>query len=212
MRPEDLSKADDSALVRRARGGDDAAFGELAERHQARVYQQALRLMGNPQDAEEVLQDTFVQAFRNLAQFEERSRFSTWIYRIATNEALMRLRKASRRREVLLDDVAPGEAEQGSESLHSFTRSAIDDVMDREVREVLDRALAELPEEYRVVFVLRDVQELSNAEVSDILGLSVPAVKSRLHRGRLFLRDRVARLLGERPAGHEATGREGPAS
>jgi RNA polymerase sigma-70 factor (ECF subfamily) len=156
-------------------------------------------MMGSSQDAEEVLQDTFVQVYRNLAKFEERSRFSTWIYRIATNEALMRLRKASRKREVFLEDT-PGhpEGESYHQELRDFARSALDDVLDAEIREALGRALEELPEEYRVVFTLRDIDGLSNAEVAEILELSVPAVKSRLHRSRLFLRDRLSHLYGER--------------
>jgi RNA polymerase sigma-70 factor (ECF subfamily) len=204
MRQDESSSADDAALVHRARTGDEAAFADLMERHQGRVYQHAYRLLGNPQDAEEVLQDTFLQVFRNLGRFEERSRFSTWIYRIATNEALMRLRRASRRREVLLDAAPPGETERARESVQALARTALDDVMDREVREALERSLADLPEEYRVVFVLRDVEDLTNAEVAEILGLSVPAVKSRLHRARLFLRDRVAAAFGERRRGRQA--------
>ncbi|MFN8178186.1 MAG: sigma-70 family RNA polymerase sigma factor [bacterium] len=197
MSPDDHARPDDVELVRRAKAGEEEAFSELVERHQARVYQHAERLLGNRQDAEEVLQDTFLQAYRNLAGFEERSRFSTWIYRIATNEALMRLRRASRRREVLLEEAPSGEVERASDEVREFARSALDDVMDREVREILKKALVELPDEYRVVFVLRDVEGFSNAEVADILGLSVPAVKSRLHRSRIWLRDRLARIFGE---------------
>ena len=99
-----MSEVDDLTLVESARGGDAAAFNVLMERHQARIYHHALRLMGSSEDAEEVLQDAFLQAYRYLDRFEERSRFSTWIYRIATNEALMRLRKARRKREVFLED------------------------------------------------------------------------------------------------------------
>jgi RNA polymerase sigma-70 factor (ECF subfamily) len=197
MCPDDPARPEDAELVRRAKAGDQEAFQELVERHQARVYRHAERLLGNREDAEEVLQDTFLAAYRNLSGFEERSRFSTWIYRIATNEALMRLRRASRRREVFADVAPSGEMERASDEVREFARSALDDVMDREVREILTRALAELPDEYRVVFVLRDVDGLSNAEAAEILGLSVPAVKSRLHRGRIWLRDRLARIFGE---------------
>ncbi len=198
MSPDDSPADRDVALVRRARAGDEAAFTELVERHQGRVYQHASRLMGNAQDAEEVLQDTFVQVFRNLDRFEERSRFSTWVYRIATNEALMRLRRVSRQREVALEDLPVAAVDRASEELRAFARSPLDHVMDREIREALQRALEELPEEYRVVFVLRDVDELTNAEAAEILGLTVAAVKSRLHRARLFLRDRIAGLVGKR--------------
>jgi RNA polymerase sigma-70 factor (ECF subfamily) len=189
---ENAPDTEDADLVRRAAGGDDEAFEELMNRHQSRVYHHALRMMGNSQDAEEVLQDTFVQAYRNLAKFEQRSRFSTWIYRIATNEALMRLRKARRKREVSLDDAF---GERGVDEIRDFARSALDEVMDAEVSSLLEKALADLPEEYRAVFVMRDVDGLSNAEVAEILDVSVPAVKWRLHRSRLFLRDRLSQLL-----------------
>ncbi|MEZ5064576.1 MAG: sigma-70 family RNA polymerase sigma factor [bacterium] len=191
-----MNRAEDADLVRRARDGDEAAFSDLVERHQGRVYNHALRMMGNVQDAEEVLQDTFVQAYRNLAKFEERSRFSTWIYRIATNEALMRLRKASRKVETSFEDLAHPDGEAWHEALHDFT-SALDDVQSTEIREALEKALVELPEEYRIVFTLRDIDGFTNAEVADILEISVAAVKSRLHRSRLFLRDRLAQFHEE---------------
>jgi RNA polymerase sigma-70 factor (ECF subfamily) len=203
-----MSQVDDIALVQRAKDGEDAAFAELLERHQGRVYHHALRLMGNPQDAEEVLQDTFLKVFRNLDRFEERSRFSTWIYRIATNEALMRLRRSHRKREVSLDErLERTEGEGRGEEIRDFARSALDHAMDAEIRRALDRTLAELPEEYRVVFTMRDLDGLTNAEVAEVLEISVPAVKSRLHRSRIYLRDRLSRIFRERGGGPA----EGPA-
>ena len=202
-----MTVVDDVTLVRRARDGDEAAFGELLERHQSRVYHHALRMMGNPQDAEEVLQDTFVQVFKNLDRFEERSRFSTWIYRIATNESLMKLRKAHRKREVFADDQLGQDSEWHRDEIKTFTRSVVDEVQDRQFLEILHGVLQELPEEYRVVFTLRDIDELTNAEVAEILDLSIPAVKSRLHRSRLYLRDRLSLLLGDpKPAADGKTG------
>ena len=196
-----MTETDDVVLVRKAKQGDQDAFQQLVERHQVRIFHHALRMMGNQQDAEEVLQDTFVQVFRNLDRFEERSRFSTWIYRIATNEALMRLRKASRKREVFLEDTLGKDGERYAEEIRDFARSALDQVLDDEVRQLLTRVLAELPEEYRAVFVMRDMDGLSNAEVAEVLGISVPAVKSRLHRSRLYLRDRLSRLYEDEKLG-----------
>jgi RNA polymerase sigma-70 factor (ECF subfamily) len=132
-----------------------------------------------------------------LDSFEERSRFSTWIYRIATNEALMRLRKAHRKREVFLDDSLGKGEKWFAEEIRDFSRSALEELLDAEKIELLQQALAEVPEEYRVVFTLRDIEGLSNAEVAEVLDLSVPAVKSRLHRCRVYLRDRLSLLLGE---------------
>jgi len=191
-----MTEVDDVTLVRQAKAGDEAAFSELIARHQGRVYNHALRLMGSTQDAEEVLQDTFLQVYRNLDRFEERSRFSTWVYRIATNEALMRLRRASRKREVFVEDTTGDE--WWGDDVREFARSPLDDLLDQEVRERLREELAKLPEEYRVVFTLRDIEGLSNAEVADVLGISVAAVKSRLHRSRLHLRDRLSRVFRER--------------
>jgi RNA polymerase sigma-70 factor (ECF subfamily) len=193
-----MNEVEDLTLVRRARDGDEAAFQQLLERHQARVFHHARRLMGNDQDAEEVLQDTFLQVFRHLDRFEERSRFSTWVYRIATNEALMRLRKAHRKREVFLEDLPQHAGEGSDQRIRDFARSALEDAEASELIEILQRLLGELPEEYRVVFTLRDVEGLSNAEVAEVLEISVPAVKSRLHRSRIFLRDRLAAIYGDR--------------
>ena len=192
-----MTEVDDVTLVRQAKAGDEAAFNELITRHQGRVYNHALRLMGSTQDAEEVLQDTFLKVYRNLDRFEERSRFSTWVYRIATNEALMRLRKASRKREIFLEDAKASDDVRGEE-VRDFARSPLDDVMDQEISECLHEVLAELPEEYRVVFTMRDIDGLSNAEVAEVLEISVPAVKSRLHRSRLHLRNRLSRIFRER--------------
>jgi RNA polymerase sigma-70 factor (ECF subfamily) len=191
-----MKEVDERSLVRAAKSGDEAAFTELIERHEARVFHHALRLMGNSQDAEEVLQDTFLQVYRNLDRFEERSRFSTWVYRIATNEALMRLRKASRKREVFLEDTIAKDEWRGDE-IFDFARSALDQVLDKEIVRLLEKVLAELPEEYRAVFTMRDIDGLSNAEVAEVLDISVPAVKSRLHRSRLYLRDRLSKLYGD---------------
>ncbi|MBZ0268606.1 sigma-70 family RNA polymerase sigma factor [bacterium] len=194
-----MSQVDDIALVQRAKDGEDAAFRELLERHQGRVYHHALRLMGNAEDAEEVLQDTFLKVFRHLDRFEERSRFSTWIYRIATNEALMRLRKARRAREVSLDERMERDGgEWVGDEIRDFARTALDHAMDAEIREALQETLAELPPEYRVVFTMRDIDGLTNAEVADVLDLSVPAVKSRLHRSRMYLRNRLSHVFRER--------------
>ena len=191
-----MTEADDVTLVRQAKAGEEAALTELIRRHQGRVYQHALRLMGNAQDAEEVLQDTILQVYRNLDLFEERVRFSTWVYRIATNEALMRLRKASRKREVFLEDATA--VDPWGDEVRDFARSPLDDVLDQEIAERLREVLAELPEEYRAVFTMRDIDGLSNAEVADVLGISVPAVKSRLHRSRLHLRNRLSRIFRAR--------------
>lgn len=192
-----LAGLEDADLVVLAGQGRDArAFPELILRHQGKVRALLFRLAGNHSLADDLAQEAFLRAYRSLAGFEGRARFSTWIYRIATNEALMRLRKASRKVETSFEDLAHPDGEAWHEALHDFT-SALDDVQSTEIREALEKALVELPEEYRIVFTLRDIDGFTNAEVADILEISVAAVKSRLHRSRLFLRDRLAQFHEE---------------
>ena len=190
----------DEELVQRAQGGDREAFSLLVRRYEDRVFRLASRIVGDPDDAEDVLQETFLSAYRGLSAFKGESRFSTWIFRITTNAALMRLRK--RRPDVVSLD-APADLE-GAPELHEirdWTATPEEALADGEARQAMDAAIAELPTEQRAVFLLRDVEGLSNGEVADSLGLTVPAVKSRLHRARLLLRDRLQSFFTGGPAG-----------
>lgn len=191
----------DSKLIQRYRAGDMASLEELVSRYEDRVYNLAFRMMGNREDAEDVLQDTFLSVIRSLGDFQERSSFSTWLYRIAANAALTRLRKRSRKEKTeaeFLDEVYTVKAEaRGGANLTDWSANPVRSLLDSEARGQMQTAIEELPEAYRVVFVLRDVQGLPAAEVAEVLGLSVPAVKSRLHRARLFLRNRLTRYFGE---------------
>jgi RNA polymerase sigma-70 factor (ECF subfamily) len=170
----------DEELVRRSKEDDERAFGELVSRYESKVYSLALRMVRNPEDAEDVLQDTFLRAYRGIKSFQGASTFSTWIYRITANSALMRLRK-KQLPTVSIEDQdereTPGPAEQ---------------LMTQELQQEMDAAIESLPPEFQQVFILRDVEERSNAEVAEILDLSVAAVKSRLHRARLKVRNRLA--------------------
>ena len=188
------TKISDEELVRLAKGGDTAAFGKLMQRYQNKIYRLGRRMTETDEDAEDVLQESFIKAFKSLGGFKEKSKFSTWLYRITVNLALMKLRKRK------LDTVSldePVATEEGS-----VQRDVEDDVLDpleqlieTESLETLDMAIADLPPRYRAVFVLRHVEELSTEETARILRLTVPAVKSTLHRARKELREKLIERL-----------------
>jgi RNA polymerase sigma-70 factor (ECF subfamily) len=192
----------DEELVRSAQGGDQDAFSALVRRYEGKVYHLARRIVRDEDDAQDVLQEAFLSAFRGLRNFKLESTFSTWIFRIATNAALMRLRK--RRGDTISIDHRPasfdGEGEGEPMALRDWSATPDEELIDDETREVMERAIAELPPDLRTVFFLRDVEEQSNQQVAEALDLSVPAVKSRLHRARLQLRDRLHRYFQGRPA------------
>ncbi|MGB9742936.1 MAG: RNA polymerase sigma factor [bacterium] len=181
----------DEELVRRVQQGNMAAFEELVRRYERKVYNITYRLLGNEQDATEALQDTFLRAYRFIPKFAFRSSFYTWLYRIATNVSLTRLRRRKNVEVVSLDAPVP-ETDDLKFDLPDTGQTPEEVFAQKRLRERLDQAVRELPENYRQVVVLRDLEGLSNEEVSRILKLSVPAVKSRLHRARLALREKLA--------------------
>jgi RNA polymerase sigma-70 factor (ECF subfamily) len=187
----------DAELVELTVGGDNRAFDELARRYRDRVYRLCTKILRHEDDAAEALQDAFLSAYRGLPNFKRESRFSTWLYRIATNASLMKLR---RRREGHVSYEQSQGALEDSEPLAIADWSAqpLDELLDAETRELLEREVQHLPPNEREVFVLRDIMEQSNADVARELGLSVAAVKSRLHRARLHLRDRMNRHFRDR--------------
>ncbi len=196
----------DAELVRSAKAGDADAFGELVERNEAKIYGLCLKMLGNQEDAEDCLQEVFIKAFKALPGFREEARFSTWLYRIAYNESLMRIRKKK------LDTVSldrPVELEEGdvSRDLADWTTDPRADVMNNELSDVLVRHVNELDPDNRIVFLMRDVHGLSTNDTADALGLSIPAVKSRLHRARLFLRGKLSNYFDHGTGAGEATAR-----
>jgi RNA polymerase sigma-70 factor (ECF subfamily) len=195
-------------LIAAARAGRQDAYAEIVERHSGTVYNLALRLMNDPHEAEDVLQETFISAFRALDRFQGRSQLSTWLYRIAYNAAMMRLRK--RRLPVeSLDERR--ESEDGElmppRQLVDWTALPDELLLGKEFRGKLDAALASLPESLRSVFVLRDIEGLSTVETAAVLGLTETNAKVRLHRARLALRERLTTYLAPTLAG----GRGAPA-
>ncbi len=187
-------KVSDEALVKRAKRGDGSAFGELMRRYQNKIYRLARRMTQTDEDAEDVVQEAFVKAFRSLRGFREKSRFSTWLYRITVNLALMKLRK--RKPEVVsLDEPISTEEGKMHRELEDEATNPLERLLERESAEVLDAAVEALPPAYRAVFILRHVEGLSTEETARILGISVAAVKSRLHRTRLMLQQKLFHYL-----------------
>jgi len=179
----------DVELVARAQGGDTQAFDQLVTRHEAKVYGLCLRMLGSPEDAEDVLQEVFIKAYQSLPSFRGDSAFSTWVYRIATNACLMRIRK--KKLETVPLDMPAGPEEDITREIPDWTRDPASRVMNDELRSVLAKHVNDLDPDNRIVFVLRDVHGLTTDDTASVLGLSVPAVKSRLHRARLHLRRRL---------------------
>ncbi len=182
----------DQALIEAARGGDRRALERLLERHQGAVYRFGMKMCGEPEDAKDVLQETLFAAVRTLPEFRGASSVSTWLYTIARSFCLKKRRtsKFAPERIESLDAQA-----EGSMEVADHRRTPEEDASARQTKEVLDAAIAELDPMYREVLVLRDVEGLAAAEVAEILGLTVEAVKSRLHRARVAVRERVAPVL-----------------
>jgi len=194
---------DDEALAGRAAAGEGPAFEELVSRYQARVYRLAFRLTADEGDAKDVLQETFLAAYRGLPAFRADSRFSTWLYRIATNAALMHRRARARRPTESLEAFLPRFDAGGvhvAEPADLRAASRADEVLDRKLLAEKARAgLDRLPDIYRDAFVLRDLEELTTAEVADLLGIDAAAVRQRVHRARLMLRGYLSDLMGVKP-------------
>lgn len=186
----------DLELITEFKRGNQQSFEELINRYGAKAYSLASRLTRNQEDAEEVLQDVFVTVARKIISFEGKSSFSSWLYRVTVNAALMKLRKRKQDRSVAIDDALP--QVQDAIFAKSAEHGSVDQAAARaEVAVALEEAIRRLPDDYRGVFVLRDVDGLTSREVGKILNLTVPAVKSRLHRSRLMLRRRLSRFYSE---------------
>src|SRR6201986_2249708 len=185
----------DILLVNRAREGDVQAFEQLVKQYDRQVFRIAQHITQNREDAEDVVQDAFLKAYEKLGQFQGNSKFYTWLVRIAVNESLMRLRKRRTGRMVSIDEDV--ETEEGSmpRDLADWGPDPEMQYGQSELAAILRKTIQGLPPGFRVVFVLRDVEGLSTEETAESLGLSVPAVKSRLLRARLQLRERLSRYF-----------------
>jgi len=188
----------DPLSIEHLRAGDRLEFSRLVDAYSSSLYRLALKILGNEQDAEDILQDTFIKAFRHLPGFDGRSSVSTWLYRIATNEALMLLRR-KRKESVSLDEQVEGE-EGEIEPLQIIDWCCMPEheLMNEEARQQLDKALQKLPMSLRMVFLLRDIEDISTREAAEILEISEGALKTRLSRARLRLREELTSYYSER--------------
>ncbi|MCX7785323.1 MAG: sigma-70 family RNA polymerase sigma factor [candidate division WOR-3 bacterium] len=187
----------DAELVKRAQQGNTSAFEELVRRYERKVYNLVYRMLGNEEDAKDALQDTFIRAYRFIKKFKGKSSFYTWLYRIAANVCFTRLKTRKTKEPevgVSLDEPIIDESEMPRE-LPDYKESPEHLFHRQQLQKALQDAINELPSDYRSVVILRDLQGLSNKEVSKALNLSIAAVKSRLHRGRVFLRNRLSKYI-----------------
>ncbi len=183
-----IVRDDEGALVAAAKSGDEPAFEELVNRYERKIYRLALNITQNQAEAEDAMQDAFLKAFQHLKDFQGGSRFYTWLVRIAVNESLMRLRK--RRPNVIsIDDSIETEENPVPLQIPDWGPSPEQSYAKAEMGEILAKVIDQLEPLYRVVFILRDVEEVSTEETAQVLGISIPAVKSRLLRARLKLRE-----------------------
>jgi RNA polymerase sigma-70 factor, ECF subfamily len=188
----------DADLVAALRREDEDAAATLVERYGDRVYRLGLRITGSPEDAEEVAQDALWTAARKIGTFKGQSAFGSWLYRIAANAAYMKLRaRKSKGREIAMEDVIPSFDEEGIhfEPMDDWSLRVDEQAVQNELRDVLQHAIDDLPPDYRTALVMHDIEGMSNPDIAETLGISLPAVKSRVHRSRLFVRQKLSNYL-----------------
>jgi RNA polymerase sigma-70 factor (ECF subfamily) len=191
----------DEELVARARNKDFGAFEQLLDRYEDKIFRLAYRFVRNETEAKEVLQDTFLSIWRKLDTFKGDSQFGSWLYRVAANTALMRLRSQRRHPEVSTEELPIGYLDNYGQLPipgENWAKRPDDELQSDELRRHIQSAVDGLPEIYRTVFILRDVEGLSTEETGEILGISVPTVKTRLHRARIALRDNISTYFNKR--------------
>ena len=188
----------DVALVERVRAGDVTAYDTLVRKYERQLFRIAQHITQNREDAEDVMQDAFLKAYEKLDQFQGNSKFYTWLVRIAVNESLMRLRKRRTGKLVSMDEDVQTDEGSVPRDFADWAPNPEQNYTQAELAEILRKTIQGLPQGFRVVFALRDVEGLSTEETAETLGLSVPAVKSRLLRARLQLRERLTRYFGRK--------------
>jgi len=189
---------DEPQLVARLRAGEESAFEQLVRSTSGRLLAAARRLLRNEEDARDAVQSAFIRAFQSLSRFREESRLSTWLHRILVNEALMKLRSRARGEEESIDPLLPTFVADGHQTRDTVDWSeSADKALERaETRALINRAIDQLPESYRTVLVMRDLEEMSTAEVAEMLGVSANVIKVRLHRARQALRTLLEHEFG----------------
>jgi RNA polymerase sigma-70 factor, ECF subfamily len=192
---QQTSGFDETDLVAQAQAGGTEAFTELVNRYEGNIYRLARHITQNPEDAEDILQETFLKAYEHLRDFQGNSKFYTWLVRIAVNQSLMKLRKRKSDASVSLDDPYDTGEESLVREIAVWEPNPEQTYSREEIRAILEKAVDSLPPTFRAVFALRDIEELSTEETAAILNLSIPAVKSRLLRARLRLREKLTRYF-----------------
>ena len=192
-------KATEEALVRDLQNGNLDAYDKLAEIYQKKIYGLSFHLTRNQMDAQDVTQEVLLTLFRKINMFQGKSAFSSWVYRIAVNASYMKLRSKKKEPNVSIDELMPSFNSAGfqQEKIQDWSENTESLMFDTETRNVINKAVDLLPEKEKVVFLLRDVEGLSTEKAGEILDLTVPAVKSRLHRARLFLRKKLSSYFEE---------------
>jgi RNA polymerase sigma-70 factor (ECF subfamily) len=191
----------DEDLVARARTKDFAAFEELVDRYEDKIFRLAFRFVRNETEAKEIVQDTFLLVWRKLDTFKGDSQFGSWLYRVATNTALMRLRAQRRHPEISTEELPVDYLDNYGQlpaAGENWAKRPDDELQSDELRRRIQKAVDELPEIYRTVFLIRDVEGLSTEETAEVLEISIPTVKTRLHRARLALRDAITRYFDQK--------------
>ena len=206
--PSTVAREDEHLLVAAAKSGDTTAFEELVNRYERKIFRLTMNITRNREDAEDSMQDAFMKAYSHLENFQEDSRFYTWLVRIAANEALMRLRKR-RPNQFSLDEPIEGEDDFIPQQIEDWGPSPEQRFAQSEMRDILRKVIDDLQPDFRVVFVLRDVEGLSTEETAEAVGISVAAVKSRLLRARLKLRQKLDRFFRNRNGQARATREQG---
>ena len=192
-------KATEEALVRELQNGNLDAYDKLAEIYQKKIYGLSFHLTRNQMDAQDVTQEVLLTLFRKINMFQGKSAFSSWVYRIAVNASYMKLRSKKKEPNVSIDELMPSFNSAGfqQEKIQDWSENTESLLFTKETRDVINKAVDLLPEKEKVVFLLRDVEGLSSEKAGEILDLTVPAVKSRLHRARLFLRKKLSNYFEE---------------
>ncbi len=193
MNEKKIVQDEDFDLVQAINSGRTELFQQLVEKYQQRIYNFGMRMCGEVRDAEDLVQETFLNIFRYLGGFRYETRFKNWMYRVATTTCLKAKRKPKHApdRELSLEEFMPGEGDVLPDEAPAWARRPLDQVLNLELAELIQKAIIELPKKYRMVVVLRDQEGFSTEETAHILGISVANTKVRLHRARLFLREKL---------------------
>ena len=188
-----IVKDEDFDLIQSINSGQDERFQDLVERYEQKLYNFSLRMCRDHRDAEDMVQDTFLNVFRYLKDFRYETKFKNWLYKVAASTCIKKRRKSkfAPEKELSLDEFRPNDEAEIPEQVPEWALMPLDKLLNAELAGVINRAILSIPKKYRMVIVLRDIEEFSTAETAQILDLSPANVKVRLHRARLFLRDKL---------------------